>query len=101
MLVEAEKCIIITERILVTRIIKYLETLGVSAYTIYHDVSGQGHRGLRSLSGGLSRFGENIRIEIIFEDEVKAHDVAHKIVEHYLSSKYAGIVYLEKVRIVK
>lgn len=101
MIVQAEKCVIITERILVTRILTFLETLGITAYTIYHDVSGQGHRGLRSLSGGLSRFGENIRIEIIIEDEQKAQDVASKIVHQYLSTKYAGIVYLEKIRVVK
>lgn len=101
MIVQAEKCIIITERILVTRILTFLETLGITAYTIYQDVSGQGHRGLRSLSGGLSRFGENIRIEIIIEDAQKAQEVATKIVNNYLSTKYAGIVYLEKVRVVK
>ncbi|GAA4070546.1 hypothetical protein GCM10022410_15330 [Amphibacillus indicireducens] len=56
---------------------------------------------MRSISGGLSRFGENIRIEIIIEDEEQAVEVAEKIYNKYLSSRYAGIVYLEKIRVVK
>lgn len=101
MLESAEKIIIITERIICSRIIEYLESLGIKAYTIYQDVSGQGERGMRSISGGLSRFGENIRIEIIIEDEEQAVEVAEKIYNKYLSSRYAGIVYLEKIRLVK
>ena len=61
MLKSAEKIIIITERIICSRIIEHLESLGIKAYTIYQDVSGQGERGMRSITGGLSRFGENIR----------------------------------------
>jgi PII-like signaling protein len=101
MLKRAEKVIIITERMISGSIIGYLESLGIKAYTIYHSVSGQGKRGMRSISGGLSRFGENIRIEIIIEDEEQAVEVAEKIHNKYLSSRYAGIVYLEKVRVVK
>ena len=101
MLKQVEKLIIITERIIISKIIKYIESLEIKAYTIYHDVSGQGQRGMRSVSGGLSRFGENIRIEIIIEDEEQAVEVAEKIYNKYLSSRYAGIVYLEKIRVVK
>ena len=53
MLKSAEKIIIITERIICSRIIEYLESLGIKAYTIYQDVSGQGERGMRSITGGL------------------------------------------------
>lgn len=101
MLKQVEKLIIITERIIISKVIKYIESLEIKAYTIYHDVSGQGQRGMRSVSGGLSRFGENIRIEIIIEDEEQAVEVAEKIYNKYLSSRYAGIVYLEKIRVVK
>ncbi|GAA4079940.1 P-II family nitrogen regulator [Amphibacillus indicireducens] len=101
MLKQVEKLIIITERIIISKIIKYIESLEIKAYTIYHDVSGQGQRGMRSVSGGLSRLGENIRIEIIIEDEEQAVEVAEKIYNKYLSSRYAGIVYLEKIRVVK
>ena len=101
MLKSAEKIIIITERIICSRIIEHLESLGIKAYTIYQDVSGQGERGMRSISGGLSRFGENIRIEIIIENEEQAVEVAEKIYNKYLSSKYAGIVYIEDIRVIK
>lgn len=101
MLKSAEKIIIITERIICSRIIEHLESLGIKAYTIYQDVSGQGERGMRSITGGLSRFGENIRIEIIIENEEKAIAVAEKIYNKYLSSKYAGIVYIEDIRVIK
>jgi hypothetical protein len=101
LLEQVEKVIIITERIIISKIITYLESLEIKAYTIYHDLSGQGQRGMRSISGGLSRFGENIRIEIIIEDEEQAVEVAEKIYNKYLSSRYAGIVYLEKIRVVK
>ncbi len=100
MLMRAEKLIIITEKIVCTRIIDYLESMGVKAYTIYQDVSGQGDRDIRSMSGGLSRFGENIRIEVIILDEEEAVEVAEKIYEKYLHSKYAGIIYIEDVRII-
>ena len=56
---------------------------------------------MRSISGGLSRFGENIRIEIIIENEEEAIAVAEKIYNKYLSSKYAGIVYIEDIRVIK
>ncbi|MGX7196197.1 P-II family nitrogen regulator [Enterococcus olivae] len=101
MLEQVEKVIIITERIIISKIITYLESLEIRAYTIYNDVSGKGQRGMRSISGGLSRFGENIRIEIIIEGEEQAVEVAEKIYNKYLSSRYAGIVYLEKIRVVK
>ena len=101
MLKSAEKIIIITERIICSRIIEHLESLGIKAYTIYQDVSGQGERGMRSITGGLSRFGENIRIEIIIENEEQAVEVAEKIYNKYLSSKYAGIVYIEDIRVIK
>ncbi|WZL73696.1 hypothetical protein QBE52_02870 [Clostridiaceae bacterium 35-E11] len=98
---KASKMIIITERIICSRIIDYLESLGMKAYTIYQEVSGQGKRGIRSMSGGLSRFGENIRIEIIIENEEQAMDVAEKIYHKYLHSKYAGIIYLEDIRVIQ
>lgn len=101
MLKKAEKVIIITERIISSRIIEYLESLGIKAYTIYQDVSGQGERGMRSISGGLSRFGENIRIEIIIDKEEEAIDVAEKIYDKYLRARYSGIIYLENIRVVK
>ena len=101
MLKSAEKIIIITERIICSCIIEYLESLGIKAYSIYQDVSGQGERGMRSISGELSRFGENIRIEIIIENEEEAIAVAEKIYNNYLSSKYAGIVYIEDIRVIK
>jgi nitrogen regulatory protein PII len=101
MIIKAEKIIIITERIISSRIVDYLESLGIKAYTIYQDVSGQGVRGMRSISGGLSRFGENIRIEIIIEDKEQANDVAEKIYLKYFKSKYAGIVYIEEIRLIK
>ena len=100
MLKRAEKIVMITERIICSRIIEYLESLGIEAYTIYQDISGQGDRDIRSISGGLSNFGENIRLEIIIEDEEEAMDITEKLYDKYLNSKYAGIIYLEDVRIV-
>lgn len=100
MLKRVEKIVMITERIICSRIIEYLEVLGVEAYTIYKDVSGQGDRDIRSISGGLSNFGENIRIEIIIADEEEAIHITEKLYDKYLNSKYAGIIYLEDVRIV-
>lgn len=100
MLRRAEKLIIITEKIVCSRIIDYLESVGIKAYTIYQDVSGQGARDIRSISGGLSRFGENIRIEVIILDEKEAEKIAKKIYKKYLHSKYAGIIYMEDVKII-
>ncbi|MFW6035204.1 MAG: P-II family nitrogen regulator [Halothermotrichaceae bacterium] len=100
MLIRAEKVVIITERVVCSRIVKYLESMGVNAYTIYKDVSGQGDRDIRSISGGLSRFGENIRIEVIIQEEEEAIEITEKIYKKYLHSKYAGIIYIEDVRII-
>ncbi|KXS49006.1 P-II family nitrogen regulator [Halanaerobium congolense] len=101
MLIRAEKVIIITEKIISSRIIDYLESMDIKAYTIYKDVSGQGNRDIRSISGGLSRYGENIRLEVIIKDDEKAVKVVEKIYAKYLHSKYAGIIYIEDVRIIK
>lgn len=100
MLIKADKVIIITEKIVSSRIIDYLESMGIKAYTIYKDVSGQGNRDIRSISGGLSRYGENIRIELIIRDDEKAVEIVEKIYEKYLHSKYAGIIYIEDVRTI-
>ncbi|GFP18796.1 nitrogen regulatory protein P-II 2 [Candidatus Hakubella thermalkaliphila] len=96
----ATKVVIITETIIESSILRLLKSLGVKGFTIYKDITGEGGRGIRSVSGGLSELGENVRIEIIVSNEEKARLIMENVCDKYLS-KYAGIIYLENVQVIR
>jgi PII-like signaling protein len=95
----AKKVVIITEAAIEEKIIRVIEAHGAKGYTVYRDITGKGSRGIRAGSGGLSTFGENVMIETIVATLETAKAIMDEIVEKYLASKYAGIVYLDDVQV--
>lgn len=96
----AKLVVIITEKIIENNITRLIKTLGVKGYTVYHDMTGVGDRGVRSGSGGLGVFGENVRIETVVSSEEKAELIMREVYEQYLKN-YAGIVYAQDVRVIR
>ena len=97
---KAKKVVIITEKVIVDRVLKIVEDAGATGYTV-SAVGGKGSRNVRSedrpkIVDALS----NVQIEAI----VGADDVANRIVEEVADTfftNYSGITYLEEVEILR
>lgn len=85
---------IIAERVLKDRLLKELETLGASGYTLT-DVAGQGSRGVRASEWE----GKNIKIETVVSEALAHHIVDHISARYF--KHYAVIVYLQTVEVVR
>ncbi|MCL4464411.1 MAG: transcriptional regulator [Firmicutes bacterium] len=101
MLTAAKKVVIITEATIEEKVIQLLNTLEVKGYTVHRSLTGKGERGIRSGLGGLINFGENICIEIIVSDEHKALAIMEAVYNKFLAKNYAGIAYLEDIRVIR
>ena len=97
---KAKKVVIITEKVIVDRVLKIVEDAGATGYTV-SAVGGKGSRNVRSedrpkIVDALS----NVQIEAI----VGADDVANRIAEEVADTfftNYSGITYLEEVEILR
>lgn len=97
---KAKKVVIITEKVIVDRVLKIVEDAGATGYTV-SAVGGKGSRNVRSedrpkIVDALS----NVQIEAI----VGADDVANRIAEEVADTfftNYSGITYLEDVEILR
>ncbi len=101
MLAEAKKIVIITEAVIEEKVIQLLNSLEVKGYTVYRSLTGKGERGIRSGLGGLLNFSENICLEIIVSDENKAIVIMEAVYNKFLADKFAGITYLEDIRVIR
>ena len=86
---------IITETALESEILKAVEKLGASGYTIT-DARGKGSRGIRDAGWAIS---SNIRIEIICSDEL-AENICTFLNEHYYNN-YAMVVFESEVSVLR
>ncbi len=85
---------IVTERILEDRLLRQLDELGVSGYTLTQ-ATGKGSRGVRASEWE----GPDTRIETLVSE-----DVANAIVEHVAENyfeHYAVIVYVQNAEVVR
>ena len=101
MLAEAKKIVIITESIIEEKVIQLLNTHEVKGYTVYRNLTGKGERGIRSGFGGLVSLGENVCIELIVSDENRALVIMEAVYNKFLAKNYAGITYLEDIRVIR
>ena len=85
---------IVTERILEDRLLRKLEELGATGYTLTQ-ASGKGSRGVRASEWE----GPDTRIETLVSPEVAEAIVAH-IAEEYFEH-YAVIVYVQDAEVVR
>lgn len=99
----AKKIVIITEAIIEERVISLLNARGLKGYTVYRGLHGKGAHGKRSALGAMEEFGfgENVRIDAIVTDEEQAVSVMEAVYEDFLFERYAGIAYLEDVRVIR
>lgn len=95
----AKKVVIITEALIEQQVIRFVTEQGVKAYTVFRNLIGKGARGIRS-GECLERFCDNVRIEMVVAEEAEALAVMEAVHSKFLATKYAGIIYLEDVRIL-
>lgn len=86
---------IVTEAVLEPELIRELNQLGVSGYTIT-DARGRGHRGVRNTGW---EHGSNIRLEIVCEDRL-AEAIADCLKERYYEN-YAMILFISDVEVLR
>ncbi|QEY31100.1 hypothetical protein EVJ50_01355 [Synechococcus sp. RSCCF101] len=95
----ARKLVIVTEDVLLNKIVKLIESSGASGYTVVA-ASGKGSRNVRS-SGHPSRSDTvtNIKIEVLTSSREMAIELSDTIAEKYFGD-FAGIAYLCDVEVL-
>ncbi len=90
---QASKLIIITEKLLLSQIIKIIDKVGASGYTVL-EAGGKGSRNVRS-SGqpAVSDTYSNIKIEVLTADRAMAEQIADEVATRFFDN-YSGIAYL-------
>jgi len=78
-------------------ILEMIEEAGAKGYTILHDVSGKGNRGVRD-DAHLTDVFRNVLIVVIVAEEL-AHSIVSK--SQPLLENYAGIVTMSDVDVVR
>lgn len=97
---KAKKVVIITEKVIVDRVLKIVEDAGATGYTV-SAVGGKGSRNVRSedrpkIVDALS----NVQIEAIVGADDVANRVAEEVADTFFTN-YSGITYLEDVEILR
>lgn len=96
-----KKLVIITEKMIATKVCASLEDLGASGYTTVA-AGGKGSRNVRSMTERASVIDDfsNVKIETIIADEKTAEEIMRKIAEQHFEN-YSGITYIEDVQILR
>lgn len=90
---QANKLVIITEKILLKKVAKIIEDSGAKGYTVM-ETGGKGSRNVRS-SGqpSVSDTQANIKFEVLTENREMAENIADQVAIGFFND-YAGIVYV-------
>ena len=90
---QANKLVIVTEKVLLKKIAKIIDEAGATGYTVM-DTGGKGSRNVRS-SGqpSVSDNFSNIKFEILTRDRDLALKIADEIAARFFDD-YSGIAYL-------
>jgi nitrogen regulatory protein PII len=88
---------IVVEASCAPRILEMIEATGAKGYTLLHEVSGKGHRGVRNDSH-LTDVFRNVLI-IVIAAESTAREIIRK--SQPLLENYAGIVTVSDVEVVR
>ena len=100
MLNKAKKVVVVTEKILLDKVVTLAMAAGATGYTAVY-AHGQGHRGVRS--DALSGHGEifsNVKIEFITARPEVAQKIIDGVVTTYFGN-YSGISYVEDVEVAR
>lgn len=98
---QAEKVVIITEKMISKGVCAILDDCGATGYTIVA-AGGKGSRNMRSTSERAAVIDDfaNIKIEVIVNDKAMAETIMNRVVEEYFEN-YSGITYIEDVQILR
>ena len=88
---------IVVEASCAPAILEMIEATGAKGYTLLHDVSGKGNRGVRD-DAHLTDVFRNVLIMVIAAEEI-AHDIVSR--SQPLLENYAGIVAVSDVDVVR
>jgi len=97
---KASKVVIITEKLLLDRVTRLIETCGGTGYTVVA-AGGKGSRGVRS-TGPAAVVDEfsNVKIEVITASRATAGRIADEVAGTFFRD-YSGITYFEEVEILR
>jgi nitrogen regulatory protein PII len=98
---QAEKLVIITEKLILKAVCEIIEACGATGYTIVA-AGGKGSRNARSTSERASVVDDfaNVKIEVIVNEKAIAENIMEQVVGKYFQN-YSGITYLEYVEIFR
>ncbi len=90
---QANKLVIVTEKILLKKIAKIIGEAGATGYTVM-DTGGKGSRNVRSSGQPIvSDTESNIKFEVLTESREMAEKIADQIAVKFFTD-YAGIAYI-------
>ena len=97
---KASKVVIITEKLILEKVARLIETCGGKGYTIVA-AGGKGGRGIHA-TGPAAVVDEfsNVKIEVITASRETANRIADAVAETYFRD-YSGITYFEEVEILR
>ena len=97
---KAMKVVIITEKIILEKVARVIESTGATGYTVVA-AGGKGSRGVRSgpRAAVVDEFS-NVKIEVITGSRDAANRIADEVAEKFFEN-YSGITYLEEVEILR
>ena len=97
---EATKVVIITEKLILEKVTRVIESAGGKGYTITA-AGGKGSRGVRSTNRAVvvDEF-RNVKIEVITGSIDAANKIADEVAKRFFEN-YSGIAYLEQVQILR
>jgi nitrogen regulatory protein PII len=95
----ATKLVIITEKVLLSKVTKIIQAAGATGYTVMA-AGGVGSRNTRS-SGqpAVSDTFSNIKIEVITASDDIARAIAKQVAEKYFDN-FSGIIYLDDIDVL-
>jgi len=93
------KLVIITEKVLLSKVTKIIQAAGATGYTVMA-AGGVGSRNTRS-SGqpAVSDTFSNIKIEVITANDDIARVIAKQVAEKYFDN-FSGIIYLDEIEVL-
>ena len=96
---KATKLVIITEKVLLSKVTKIIHAAGATGYTVM-GAGGVGSRNTRS-SGqpAVSDSYSNVKIEVITASDDVARVIAKQVAEKYFDN-FSGIIYLDVIEVL-
>jgi nitrogen regulatory protein PII len=89
----ANKLVIVTEKVLLKKVAKIIEECGATGYTVV-DTGGKGSRNVRSTGKpNTADTDSNVKFEILTENREMAEAIADKVALSFFTD-FAGIAYL-------